>query len=563
MKKMRWIFGIFVLVLLLVTPITAFAQDYYFNVAKEAVDVTINPDGTMSLDYTFVFNNSAGGHIIDYVDVGVPNSSYDISSVTATANGNPLSDITVSEYVTPGIAIGLGSHSIQPGKSGTVTVHIGVIRDILYKGKDQEKEDYASFQFSPTWFGSQYVNGTTELTVAFIYPPGMTTEEPRWYTPSGGFPGAEQPEAFIDEQDRVIYIWTTNQATGSTQYIFGGGFPARLVPSESINKAPSFTISDKTWDNICAGSFCCGFLAFFGVIIYSSTIGAKKRKLKYMPPKISIEGNGVKRGLTAVEAGILMEQPMDKIMTMVLFSVLKKGACSVLSKEPLRLEFTDPAPTDLYPYEESFLTAMREEEKTPRKKLLQAMMVELVKTVSEKMKGFSRKETIAYYESIMEKAWQQVIAAATPEIKGQAYEEVMDWTMLDKKYSDRTRDIFGTGPVFVPTWWWRYDSHIPRTGSFQSPVSAPSAGQSTGSRTVSLPTLPGADFAASVVNSVSTFSAGVVGNVTDFTSGITDKTNPVPKTTYSSGGGRSSGGRSCACACACAGCACACAGGGR
>ena len=33
----------------------------------------------------------------------------------------------------------------------------------------------------------------------------------------------------------------------------------------------------------------------------------RSRKLKYFPPKISIEGHGIKRGLTAVEAGILME----------------------------------------------------------------------------------------------------------------------------------------------------------------------------------------------------------------------------------------------------------------
>jgi len=30
------------------------------------------------------------------------------------------------------------------------------------------------------------------------------------------------------------------------------------------------------------------------------------------PPKISIEGHGIKRGLTAVEAAILMEEPLDR-----------------------------------------------------------------------------------------------------------------------------------------------------------------------------------------------------------------------------------------------------------
>ena len=64
-------------------------------------------------------------------------------------------------------------------------------------------------------------------------------------------------------------------------------------------------------------------------------------------------------------------------------------------------------------------------------------MVSLIKTLSEKMKGFSRKETITYYEQIIERAWAQVTAAATPEVKSQKYEEVMDWTMADKNYDDQ------------------------------------------------------------------------------------------------------------------------------
>ncbi|MFN2199290.1 MAG: hypothetical protein ACK2UW_24445, partial [Anaerolineales bacterium] len=70
-------------------------------------------------------------------------------------------------------------------------------------------------------------------------------------------------------------------------------------------------------------------------------------------------------------------------------------------------------------------------------------------------------------------------------------------------------------------------------------------------------------FAASVVTSIQNFSGNVIGNLTDFTSSVTNKTNPVPKSSgsWSSGGGGGGGG--CACACACAGCACACAGGGR
>ena len=200
-------------------------------------------------------------------------------------------------------------------------------------------------------------------------------------------------------------------------------------------------------------------------------------------------------------------------------------------------------------------------------KQLQDLMTNLVKSVAAKMKGFSRKESIAYYKNITERAWGQVEAANTPEVKSEKYDEVMEWTMLDKKYEDRTRDVFSGGPIFVPIWWGRFDPSFGRTvstGGGMRPVSAPSSGGS-GGQSISMPSLPGSAFAASVVSGVQGFSSSVVGNLTDFTSGVTTRTNPIPvSTSRPSGGFRGGGGGGgCACACACAGCACACAGGGR
>jgi len=84
---------------------------------------------------------------------------------------------------------------------------------------------------------------------------------------------------------------------------------------------------------------CAGLIIF---IIISSAKAAQKRKLAYLPPRISMEGHGIKRGLTPVETGILMEQPLDKLLTMILFSTIKKGAATVVTKEPLSLTVTNP-----------------------------------------------------------------------------------------------------------------------------------------------------------------------------------------------------------------------------
>jgi hypothetical protein len=248
-------------------------------------------------------------------------------------------------------------------------------------------------------------------------------------------------------------------------------------------------------------------------------------------------------------------------MTMILFGVVKKNAAQVVSRDPLQINVTSPLPDDLHEYEVNFLNAFKESNAQTRRNLLQDMTVKLVKSVSEKMKGFSRRETMDYYRNIMEAAWKQVEEAATPEVKSQLYDKNLEWTMLDKDYDDRTRRVF-TGPVFVPMWWGRYDPTFAR--SMPSSSRGSSSSSSSSPSMPSVPRLPGSDFASSVAVGMQTFSQRVIGNVTDFTSRVTNVTNPPPKPTTSSYGGRpGGGGHSCACACACAGCACACAGGGR
>jgi hypothetical protein len=552
MKKRLLMMVVVILFALSITT-TAFAQDYYFSLDKEVVNVYWNADGTMALDYVLTFTNQPSGHSIEYVDMGMPNGNFDMSTATADVNGNQVS-VSESDYQASGsgFAVVLGSESIPPGGRGTVHVSVGRVSRVLFK--DDNDENYASGVFAPVYFGSQYVTGNTDLSVTFHLPPGVKPEEPRWHSAPSGFPS--EPQAALDSNGRVTYTWRNPNADASTEYQFGASFPKSYVPAESIVtvQLPSFSISP---DAICPIAFFCLFGLLFIVAPIMNAVTANRRKLQYMSPKISIEGHGIKRGLTAVESAILMEQPLDKVMTMILFGVVKKDAAEVITRDPLELNVKSPLPENLHEYELNFLDAFKEKDIKARRKLLQDMTVKLVKSVSEKMKGFSRRETLDYYKSIMEKAWQQVEAADTPEVQSKMFEEALEWTMLDKDYDDRTRRVF-TRPIIVPMWWGRYDP-VWRGGG--STISRPTT-VSTGGRGSSA--LPGADFAASVVTGVQTFSSKVIGNVNDFTSRVTNVTNPPPPPSKSGGSYRGgSGGRSCACACACAGCACACAGGGR
>jgi hypothetical protein len=564
MTRNRFIVALFVLCFLAAAVRPVYALNLVFKVEKSTSDLYINSDGSATVEYTYVFVNDQSGDPIDAIDIGVPTNSFSLNQVKAEINSTPITDIENSPYVKPGIALNLHAKQIMPGARGTVHIIINNVRGMLFKTDkvDKATEPYASFQFSPNTFGSEFLRGSTDATITLHLPPGMVETEPRWYTPQK-WGGDTTPTASIDDQGRVVYSWKYAQADSFSQYIFGGAFPSRLVPTSALlveSPIKSSSGSSTILELLCPWVMCLGFFGFIGVSLFGSVSAAKKRRLQYFPPKIAIEGNGIKRGLTAVEAAILLEQPLDKILSMILFSVVKKGAAQVIAKDPLKITRLETAKVELYDYETAFIHAMLAAEPAETRKGLQKIIVDLVRGISEKMRGFSRRETVAYYQDIMNKAWAQVQAAGTPEVKMKKFDEVMEWTMLDKRFGDRSQEFFGRGPVFAPIWWNRYDPTFGRS-TFSTPNIPNQVGSAPSG--MSMPTLPGADFAASVTGGLQSFSSNILGDITNFTSNVTKTTNPEPVAPPSSRSGGSGGGRSCACACACAGCACACAGGGR
>jgi hypothetical protein len=536
------------LYLLLALGSTALA-DYRFELPRNVSWVTINPSGQADLYYSLTFTCLPQGQAIDIVDIGLPNGSYQLESARASIRGRTLSDIRVSEYVKPyGVEVHLDGMSIAPGDSGTLEFWVHLTSML---NQDSQDEAYASFKFSPTWYGSEYVSGSTYLECNFVFPPGVQADEPRYHE-------NEFTEAWYDTVDNTpVYRWVMGTANPDEQYTFGASFPAKYVSPGAVTKPAPLLF------RIIGGffGFLWGIVKFFlnsfvfwmfGAIIFFGVRNARKRRMKYLPPEVSVEGVGIKRGLTAPEAGLLLEMPLDKVLTMILFGLIKKGALEVSSRSPqLKFKLLDAVPAD-QPYEKTFLASLDKQGLAPEAKL-QALVIDLIKETNAKMKGFSRKETVAYYKSIVSQAWQQVTAAQTPELKTKELEEQFDWMSMDPAYNDRMRSQYGTGDVYLPRWWgrWGYGGGQTTTGGGGSVGKGPS---------MEMPKLPGADFANRMTTGMEGFAAGLVGKVDSFTGKITDKTNPIP---VSSGSGRSSGGGGCACACACAGCACACAGGGR
>lgn len=582
MNKLKRVFLLLTLLLLLIPIGSAQAQDYRFSLTAYEVEAYLEADGTLTLYYYMAFQNDPSGHPIDFVDLGLPTTQYKLSDIKAEINGIEMPEVNDSAYV-QGAELALGEYAIQPGQSGIVTAWVYGIKGVLSPYDGADRTDYANFLFVPNYFGSQYDRSqNTEYRMTIILPPGVGAEQGVWYEPSG-WPGASEPEATLTTDNRVNYSWYTTNANVHSEYLFGAAFPASAIPAgvlvtentfpdnggSTVVSTPSFF--SRLWSVISCAFFPIVFIGLSILAIIQSKNKTDKRKMQYLPPKISIEGKGIKRGLTAVEAGILLEEPLDKILTMILFGLIKKEVITVTSREPLKIEIVDSLPEGLYPYEQAFLEAFKTEDTSKRRTKIKSLMIDLVKSVSDKMKGFSLQETKDYYRDIIRRAWQAVETAQTPEIKSAQYEHTLEWTMLDKEFNDRTERTFTGIPVFVPRWWPRYDPsyHPVMSSSGGGGLAAPTtvgAGSGGSRPSINLPNLPGSEFAASMVHGASAMAAGVIGNITDFTSSVTNRTNPVPVTTTHSGSGGfrgSGGGSSCACACACAGCACACAGGGR
>src|SRR4030067_2345775 len=135
---------------LIPSPAPAGAQNYSFSLDKEEIGAFWQADGSLELRYTFTFTNDASASPIDFIDVGLPSSSYDSSSISASVDGNEIKDIHTSPHAQPGIALGLGDNAIRPGATGVVQVLIGRVTGWLFGA---EENDYFRSVFSSTRFG--------------------------------------------------------------------------------------------------------------------------------------------------------------------------------------------------------------------------------------------------------------------------------------------------------------------------------------------------------------------------------------------------------------------------
>ncbi|MEM2961024.1 MAG: hypothetical protein QXU67_05405, partial [Candidatus Bathyarchaeia archaeon] len=246
-------------------------------------------------------------------------------------------------------------------------------------------------------------------------------------------------------------------------------------------------------------------------------------KAAYEKPRIAIETLGPARGLTSVEAAVVLELKPIRVLTMVLFGLLLKRVLMVIATEPIiklrRLEMSNSEPVNLRYYEIDFLNALRSDGSLDDI-LLAKTYLNLRETVNLKLRGFSRIDTINYYKAIVDRAWQQVTQAGTPHLKCDALEENVEWLLADDRFEEKLKVAFPPDIIIYPRpdWWWYW--HGPRLPHSQPPI------QTDWGEVKPVP-IPGQEFANSVVLALEKAANNIVKNVQDFANRLVPSLAPT------------------------------------
>jgi len=534
--------AVFAVFVLFVFVSSANAQRTYV-LNQEWVQVWINQDTSIDLFYN-VSITLVSGDKISWVLIGQPRGGFTITSAY-DQYGHNLTAVDVSSGSDFKVNITLSTPLFAEQ-----TVWFTLMTNVPHMiWEDTKNAGNVGMQFTPTWWTEAVVY---DLRILVVLPPDVPlsqvkTTEVLWNGTS-----------FVEGRN-ATYWEKTNLPVGR-QYPVGVSFPKQYVQKYDTQPTGLVAFFQQYGTALLVGA---SFLIIIGAIVVIA------RKKSYQLPKMSMETLGIRRGLTAVEASYLLDLPPAKIVTEILYSLLKKRAVWVESVTPSvklkviqKLEGGDgtpePAESALRYYEIDFLGAVRTDGRLDEEKLAKTVMY-VRDAVEEKLRGFCRRDTVDYYRSIADKAWEQVQQAGTPELASKVFDEQLLWLLLHPDYQARAKTAF-RDRVFEPSpfwfWYWYGYRHYDPHPTYQPNVQAPA-------QSAKPPTIPGADFANNIATAVENTSNNIVVNLEKFANAIL----PMPAAKASNQPAHHDANcvcacASCACVCACVSCACACAGGG-
>jgi len=606
---------------------TSVAQDYGFELPAMLMEAWVEPDGTLTLESTFDLRNGADARALDGVDVGMPSKAWSLGRVRAWMDDAEMRDIQKSPYVDNGIAVNLPDGGIAPGGQALVRVRAEGVGSLLFS--DTSAEDRVSLRFTPTWFDARYVRGQTFVRVVAHLPPSVPVDGLTWHAVP--WTGQVQVEATPERPAHAAVVWERTYPFTSA-WTLGVSFPHHVTDAAGVAQPTVAGVREiTTWDlfQSWAGAVrvitSLVFIAVFSLIFFWATRrtgcviwaivsvvmfvafmiipvlpillapalpmlawGVKASRLRakraYVPAVASVEGGGIKRGLTAPEAAALLEAKPEKILLLVLYGLSRKGFALLEPKGEKGLAaraadgFGLGAQADvklaadkgsvLHPYESAFLSLLK------GAVLMDVAAIDWRKALrgvaehaASRLQGYDLKQTKEYYQQIVARAWKEAGSLGDVTLRKEAVDRTFDWLVLDDNAYGRMDGWHRSGWHYRNPW-------LPGPGARTVPggVALPHSG---GAAPPPLPGAKASDVAGSMGGRLEALSGSFasslgLGGAKGVFSGVDTVSGDAFKSILTEmskgqggGGGSSGGGFSCACACAGCACACACAGGGR
>jgi hypothetical protein len=537
----------------------AYAQETYrWQVNYQHVVLDIDASGSVYMTYEVDANIVKG--VWNEVWIPMTVSNMQVSEVVDGSGNKHAFTVGGGQIKTQGWDLNPGDHVYLRINSN--------LPGFVYKS---DKEGYDIVEFIPPWW-DMYIKDTQ---VKYYLPGNVPKDDV--------FTGSKLYDNFGVEDNRTWVYFENRDLAPNEQFKTAVSFPdtymssgAVIGKSSDLPYVPGTTGGLGIMESLLSCS-CPAIFVFFIFIVIIGGVGGSILRKPYDSPVVSMDGIGVNRNLDPVEAATLLRIDPKRVLTMIMFGLMKSGNIKLLSTDPIRLELVSRK--GLNYYEKLYLDSIVDD-RLDEDRLLECFKV-LARRVVDKTRPYCRKDTEDYYRSKIEEAWAEIKAVDTPELKLEKYDTSMFWLMADEQFAQKTKeyvsDVPGSRTVYVPTyyWWYPYYFGLPHYGGTGQGGTAPQTGGAQVPQTgapqapTNRTTASVESFANSISNSVEATAAGVVGGVEKFL-GIRDQANaPPPATALTpasshrySGGGSSCACVSCACACVSCACACACAGGG-
>ncbi|HDI73672.1 MAG TPA: hypothetical protein ENF57_01530 [Candidatus Korarchaeota archaeon] len=555
---MRFKLVLFIALILLVLPLIYSQAQISYEINREKVILDVQSSGEILLRYNLTLT-VISGRIARYVAVGMPSPSFSVYLAQEVFPDGKTVDVEFSEVredsyyavkLTP-------SEPIDPGESRTYVVEVE-LEDFIYE--DETNPGNAGFMFTPSWFNARI----HELEIFVILPPGVSKDEVK------NQPDYDNVGTLPD--GRLYLYWVRKDLPPNYKLELGVSFPKEYV-ERVVTPSEEGGILEFLIGLALLGALLVAIVAI--VKLVKSWI----EKLPYMAPEIFAESLGPNKNMAPAEVAYLKKLEGRKIsygrvLAALMATLVRKGFLAIRSLDPLRVEKLEgPTGVNLRIYERRFLECVKDDGSLDQDCLVKVVKL-LHRRVEKEIAGYSRRDTMAYYDELVRSIWRRVREAPQEEKLDLVKDNLM-WLLTDDNFEKNLKEALKARPregrITVITYpvddiwiWWPRDTWtttLPRPVPVPSPRPAPSG---TPSPRVDIPGVSDIERVAdSIARSVEMVSSNIVRNV----EGFADKVAKAIVPSRSRASGRrvrsiSCACVSCACACACVSCACACAGGG-